>query len=143
MSIKLNDIPTFPTVYSAASPLVKHHLYEDLPREPNTAFIRVLHLACESKDPDAPLCGVLRHVDLRTCPKFTALSYVWGPYAPEVDTIDCNGQTYPITRNCCAALRSIRALYGPTTIWVDAICINQQNEAEKISQIQLMEEIYT
>ncbi|KAI1870277.1 hypothetical protein JX265_006447 [Neoarthrinium moseri] len=118
-------------------------LHEPLPHKPGTAFIRVIHLHRDSKDIDAPLHATLKLIDLRTCPKFVALSYVWGEYMPEPDTICCNGYTISITRNCSNALRSLRAICGPVDIWVDAICINQDDEVEKIAQIRLMDEIYT
>ena len=75
-------------------------------------------------------------------PKFTALSYVWGPYCEPRDTVMCNGISIEITANCKKALSALRKLPGPVTVWVDAICINQQDDDEKAKQLPLMEEIY-
>lgn len=133
-------------------PCVRHNggaspntqIYEPLPPNgPTAAYIRVLDLARKSKDPEEPLRGTLRVVNLRECPKFAALSYVWGEYSDARDSIRCGDHDFPVTKNCNAALRSMRALYGPTTIWVDAICINQEDHDEKRVQIQSMQEIYT
>ncbi|KAH9204993.1 heterokaryon incompatibility, partial [Leptodontidium sp. 2 PMI_412] len=60
------------------------------------------------------------------------------------DTIQCNdGTAIAITTNCRDALIALRKRYGRLTIWIDAICINQQDIEEKSKQIQLMEEIYS
>lgn len=72
------------------------------------------------------------------------LSYVWGEYSTPRDTIQCNdGTAIAITTNCRDALIALRKRYGRLTIWIDAICINQQDIEEKSKQIQLMEEIYS
>lgn len=118
-------------------------LYQSLPQKPDSAFIRVLDLWRDSKDPDALLYGALKVVDLHSCPEFTALSYVWGDYASNPDIIHCNEQRLQITRNCSNALKAICARHGPITIWVDALCINQEDEEEKTIQLKLMAEIYT
>ncbi|EGO60361.1 hypothetical protein NEUTE1DRAFT_143800 [Neurospora tetrasperma FGSC 2508] len=72
---------------------------------------------------------------------YTALSYVWGD--PKVTSpIAVNDFPFQATHNLCAALRRIRKSNLPTTLWVDAICINQSDKDEKSSQVQLMTDIY-
>ncbi|KAI1350589.1 heterokaryon incompatibility protein-domain-containing protein [Xylaria sp. FL0043] len=80
--------------------------------------------------------------------KYEALSYVWGSQTDLVD-IDVNGIAFPATRNLYAALRRLREQIGSTgsnensrTLWVDAVCINQQDADEKRDQVQLMGDIY-
>lgn len=49
----------------------------------------------------------------------------------------------PITRNCEDALRSIRLVSGSfRPMWVDSLCINQENSDERNSQVALMPQIY-
>jgi hypothetical protein len=48
-----------------------------------------------------------------------------------------------ITKNCYDALCQIRNQFGAVTIWVDSICINQDDEEEKASEIPLMQDIYS
>jgi hypothetical protein len=91
-----------------------------------------------------PLSGELRVVSLQDCPRFIALSYVWGGYSTPRDLINCNGNTsLEITTNCRNALIALRKHYGALTIWIDAICIDQQNILERNQQVSLMEEIYS
>ncbi|KAF4429395.1 hypothetical protein FACUT_9138 [Fusarium acutatum] len=87
------------------------------------------------------LTGTLRTVDLRTLPKFTALSYVWGQGSSH--KIACNGCDINITQSCYEALASLRQSCRSLTIWVDAICINQEDNSEKEQQIVLMGSIFT
>jgi len=119
--------------------------------------IRVLDIS-PTKNRAEPLSGTLRVVDLANSPRFTALSYVWGDGAPSptssaiaptssMYTLFCNeGLQTLLTRNCWEALVSLRHISGKKrglTVWVDAICINQQDDMEKMMQLPLMEEIYT
>ncbi|RYP56832.1 hypothetical protein DL771_011607 [Monosporascus sp. 5C6A] len=58
-------------------------------------------------------------------------------------TICLNGQSLPITHNLALALLYLRSPTYALTIWVDAICIDQANIAERNAQVALMAFIYT
>lgn len=74
-------------------------------------------------------------------PGYTALSYTWGDVVP-TKTITINSQPLDVRWNCHYALWQIRH-YGHTGyIWVDALCINQQDIDEKNHQVQMMGKIY-
>jgi hypothetical protein len=77
-------------------------------------------------------------------PKYEALSYEWGRHSQGAQNIHitCEGRSISITRNLAAALRVLRNESHPRTLWVDAICINQQSVAEKNCQVPLMKEIF-
>ena len=125
---------------SSIGPFTPAQLYKAIPLPTNSQCIRVLDLPgkCTGKQ----LAGTLRTVDLQYCPKFTALSYVWGD-SPDRVTILCNGCEIPVTRSCSEALLSLQEIHGAITIWVDALCIDQTNNHEKSAQIPLMGEIYS
>ncbi|KXH28220.1 hypothetical protein CSIM01_09738 [Colletotrichum simmondsii] len=93
------------------------------------------------------------HVDLEPYkdthfPDYDAVSYTWG---------DENGNSercHPIyvgdhwdiilqTKNCCDMLRYLRPSRGVKLIWVDAICINQNNTDERATQVAKMGQIYS
>lgn len=115
-----------------------HQIYQQLPLAPGT--IRVIDLD-RATDITAPLSGTLRVTQLKDCPNFTALSYVWGNGSTA--SIYCNGCAFAITANCKEALLSLRSIEEDVCIWVDAVCINQEDDAEKDGQIPMMGEIYT
>jgi Heterokaryon incompatibility protein (HET) len=86
----------------------------------------------------------LRVVDLDADkPHFTAISYVWGTKADGTALITCMDTALQVTTNCHAALHHLRKKFGQFTIWIDAICINQKDEKEKMRQIPLMGDIFS
>ncbi|KAF2654453.1 HET-domain-containing protein, partial [Lophiostoma macrostomum CBS 122681] len=73
--------------------------------------------------------------------RFTALSYTWGDQNDPL-MIGLNGHKVPVGRNLASALVGARMENTDCIIWVDALCINQDDEIEKSHQIQLMPTIY-
>lgn len=134
-----------PVTSDEARPLLflLHQLYEHLCLHRGSRCIRLLKLDHDPNNPHAALTGTLSVVDLRTSPAFTALSYAWGNFSCPRATITCQGCELDITDNCRDALLALRDQFGGLLIWVDAICINQDDMAEKSHQIQLCGEIYS
>jgi hypothetical protein len=67
---------------------------------------------------------------------FTALSYTWGP--PVFDgSIECDGFVKRITTSLEAAIRQFRQPHESTVMWIDQICINQEDNKEKEQQIPI------
>ena len=54
----------------------------------------------------------------------------------------CDGQPSSITANLADAIRSLRLPDRPRTLWIDQICINQNDIAERSKQVLLMRDIY-
>jgi hypothetical protein len=84
----------------------------------------------------------LKEINLNRAPAFEALSYVWGCSDSPQD-IECNGHLKSVTPNLCVALRRLRLVDKEQVVWIDAICINQENLDERSRQVLLMQEIYT
>jgi len=73
--------------------------------------------------------------------RYAALSYTWGD--PTITKqILVEGESFNVTTNLFDALQHVRSTEEAITIWVDAICINQGDNAEKSGQVALMDEIY-
>ena len=93
---------------------------------------------------DAPLAGELFEYFLRdsgTLHLYEALSYTWGSEdTPESVVVD--GRLFAITANLHKALVRLRNHTLDRVIWIDAICLNQRDDAEKQQQIPLMVDIY-
>jgi hypothetical protein len=90
-----------------------------------------------------PLCGHLQHTTLsgKQYPGYDALSYVWGdPSTTSVLIID--GHESSITKNLEYASRHLRSEVEPITLWIDAVCVNQSDVAERNSQVRRMGLIY-
>ncbi|KAH8203230.1 hypothetical protein TruAng_002635 [Truncatella angustata] len=104
---------------------------------------------------DAPLRCRIFIANLDEDPKYEALSYVWGPQEPPY-TMYCNGPAAQANDNSSFllpgsnlyhALRHLR--YDPLSgnpysviLWIDRICINQNDLLERSIQVQLMGDIY-
>lgn len=71
---------------------------------------------------------------------YEALSYVWGD--PHRKTIYINNIPFGVTLNLYGALLHLRNHALSRVVWIDAICIDQENLKEKEQQIQFMAKIY-
>ncbi|OGM40074.1 hypothetical protein ABOM_011276 [Aspergillus bombycis] len=119
--------------------------YPPLPQEPyTTRMIRLL----PHKDKRAPIQCELFNYDLSEtgggAHLYQALSYVWGSEV-KPESIILNGYTFHVTTNLHSALVNLRNRQLERLLWVDAICINQDEEDqgnEKSKQIPLMRTIY-
>lgn len=81
---------------------------------------------------------------------YFALSYTWGEGTAREPTeeINVDDARFKVSPNLLAALRAIEnhalkgAIQEPWCFWIDAICINQNDEVEKSAQVKSMGEIY-
>lgn len=77
---------------------------------------------------------------------FSALSYVWGD-AKEKKRITVNGKLIDVTAGLVSALEyapgHMKKYKVAPRLWVDAICINQEDLEEKNHQVPLMKDIYS
>ena len=101
--------------------------------------IRVLRLQAGSEND--PLQCTLECTSLDDKPRYEALSYEWNALAG-TGTIICCGSMLEVTGNLHGALSSLRNRDKPRLLWVDAICINQEDRKEKNQQVALMTKIY-
>ncbi|PMD45987.1 HET-domain-containing protein, partial [Hyaloscypha variabilis F] len=72
---------------------------------------------------------------------YEALSYTWETTEKSAQ-ITVNGCTMQVTSNLYSALQHLRLEAVDRVLWVDAICINQENMEERRHQVQLMSQIY-
>lgn len=91
---------------------------------------------------DEQLSGVLRVVSLNDKPMYEAISYTWG-LSTENNTIKINNtHDVKITDNLFRALKRLRQQIGKRTLWIDALCIDQNNKEERAQQVSLMGVVY-
>ena len=120
------------------SPNLPYSPYKPLPPQ----YIRVLQL--HPGPIDAPLACNIVNQRIGSQP-YDALSYVWGDPAPAA-CITCIDETNEVElgigKALAKALIAFRLLDRPRSIWIDALCINQNDVTERHSQVRLMGAIY-
>ena len=117
---------------------MEQYQYEPLPTPTSIRLIKI-HSG-ESSDELSCSFVVLDVAEASNTPKYTALSYVWGDTSRMVSIICENDRLVQVTPNLRDALRKWSGT--PTLLWIDAICINQQNILERNQQVNLMATIY-
>ncbi|KAG6354525.1 hypothetical protein INS49_004542 [Diaporthe citri] len=107
---------------------------------------RLIYLSAAST-PDSPIHVHLVDYGLDDCPEYETASYTWG--GEDGDATPCKPAYFGdfwdvlfITRNCSSLLQYLRSQMVTRIVWVDAICINQNNIQERGAQVSLMPEIY-
>jgi len=85
--------------------------------------------------------NVFRTIDRFTWGDYTAISYMWG--SPEdAKTITINGMPVTVGKNLTAALDCLRSSLVDK-VWIDAICINQDDIDERNAQILRIRDIFS
>ncbi|KAF7554911.1 hypothetical protein G7Z17_g2535 [Cylindrodendrum hubeiense] len=110
------------------SPLNRHH-----------SEIRLVRFV-ESPDASTQLQLELCHSSLNDT-KFSALSYLWGDCTETVD-VSLNGHQFTIGLSLHAGLKQLRENGFQSWIWIDSICIQQQDLEEKNWHVQEMGTVY-
>lgn len=120
-----------------ATEYLRLHQYEPLPS--SRRHIRLLTLYPGAGDD--PICISLHTVCLDDNPQYEALSYVWGDRT-SMQTVTCDDIPIQVTPNLHSALLQLRHAREPHQLWIDAICINQEDLDERAEQVQIMHTIY-
>lgn len=112
--------------------------------------IRLLHLhppdASDTGDihgitaPDKIRC-TFSLASLHDEPCYEALSYVWGTSGPTASVL-LHGRSFPVTHNLETILRHLRR-EEDRILWIDALCINQDDVDERSHQVSEMHDIYS
>ncbi|KAK3648942.1 hypothetical protein LTR56_003773 [Elasticomyces elasticus] len=84
-----------------------------------------------------------KHLESSAQPLFDALSYTWGSWMDPMSIRIQGHGSFAVTRNLWSALRRIRSTNEPVPLWIDQICINQQDTNERNLQVRAMGNIYS
>ena len=119
--------------------------------------IRLLTLAPSVNGKAAITCTVeIVSLKATPCPRYEALSYCWGDMkdtreitlrhrGPNLHSSEPSAdfeQRFKVTANLHHALRRIRHKVQERRLWVDAVCINQNDPIERSHQVSFMRSIY-
>jgi hypothetical protein len=125
---------------SDIDPMVEAMMYSPLPPPTDDNLtIRLLTLWPGSKL--SPIQGNIWKTNLKDGPVFEALSYCWGDESTKT-SIMVSGVKLRVTQNLKSALHHLRYPDKRRILWIDAICINQEDNTEKARQVSKMTEIY-
>jgi hypothetical protein len=93
---------------------------------------------------DSPIVCELQTIDFEcnAVPEYEALSYEWG-VQDETFPIVLDQRRITIRENLLRALQHVRHPDRVRALWIDALCINQTDIAEKNHQVALMSDIYS
>ncbi|KAK1751391.1 heterokaryon incompatibility protein 6 [Echria macrotheca] len=123
----------------ASIPPAEKYWYRQLQRTPPE--IRLFELL--PGEDGEPIRGRITHHALDRDLAFDALSYAWGDATHRfIITVDDDKQL-GVAANLHAALGHLRHPTDSLRIWIDAICINQADHAERSFQVGLMHSIYS
>lgn len=78
---------------------------------------------------------------LESLPPYYAISYTWGEPS-DTTNIEINDKRMVVRRNCEYVLQQAFAEDAAAYLWVDAICIDQENLQEKSYQVAMMGDMY-
>lgn len=131
--------PIVPSSFSI-SMAPRRPLFQYSPLPDPTKEIRVLELLPSWRRGADIICNI-RAASIRDPPEYRALSYFRGG-SSQTRRIVVNGSEFWVGRNLESALRQLRRERETSTLWVDAICINQNDKVEKSPQVILMSRIY-
>lgn len=104
--------------------------------------IRLFRL--EKTTHEGKIRGSFVYSDIKSCPKYTALSYAWGEPTKTRKISIGRQDDVEIGENLWWFLhcRSL-TIKKPRLFWIDAICIDQSNVHERNHQVGLMKQIYS
>ncbi|KAF1942838.1 HET-domain-containing protein [Clathrospora elynae] len=122
----------------------KTYNYDALPK--SRGAIRLLNLYSSEKPEPGILCELITpKEDHKNQFRYEALTWCWGT-AGKTDHIRVQrkGKTYakPVSPDLVAALKALRHPTRNRYLWIDMVCIDQDNLDEKNHQVEMMDEIY-
>ena len=121
---------------------MKKFEYKELPGED---YVRIMELLPGKKE-DAIQCYLTSELRQDAINNYDAVSYTWGESTDPFGIICCN-ETLSATTNLVDALREIREIQRqypktPRRLWVDAVCIDQDNNKERNHQVKQLGQVY-
>jgi hypothetical protein len=113
------------------------------PLDPLKTQIRLVTLQPASSRKDVVRCDLSINSldDPGRSPVYEALSYEWG-FLKSASFIVLGGRRTQVRENLYQALIHLRHPENARTLWVDALCINQDDVNERSCQVQLMGRIF-
>ncbi|KAJ4345568.1 uncharacterized protein N0V89_011701 [Didymosphaeria variabile] len=125
------DPISYPTTYEYDALPTPHH-------------IRLLHIHTDGSDDDTTFEIVIIKLPTDSEPfAFETLSYTWGaPRRVASLSLHNNSGVIGLTQNLSQAIPHLVRTSQTRYLWIDQLCINQNDPGEKAQQVSIMDKIY-
>lgn len=118
----------------------KQAIFAHAPLTDATAQIRLLRLVPGSSKDDL-LRYEINVYNIEDAPEYRAISYAWGESMQESEIV-VDQRWMRVRQTCRYALWQTSLHLKDSLLWIDSICINQEDLQEKSIQVQMMGTIY-
>lgn len=132
--------------YAQPGPPARAREYQYSPLNEAAQEIRLLKLLPGKHSSGVRVCLETTSLTDHFVPDFDAVSYAWGSQDNPVNIFireEGVDSTLAVTQNLAEALPYLRHRFESRMLWIDAICVNQQDAEERSSQVQRMADIYS
>ncbi|KAJ3578068.1 hypothetical protein NPX13_g2495 [Xylaria arbuscula] len=121
------------------------HVYDPLP---TGAFIRLLDIVDLNSTSGQFVCSFRTvQLDGESVPEYAALSYTWDHPATRVSSIAVSNSpesSLPLSQTLHEFFKELkRRRMCSETLWIDALCIDQGNTAERAAQVAIMDRVFS
>jgi hypothetical protein len=82
------------------------------------------------------------HFSLGSCPDYEAVSYAWGDNDQSAKLFLSDGSYIPISQNLSKAIPFLAGHCQSGYLWIDQLCIRQNDTQERNHQVKMMDKIY-
>lgn len=115
------------------------HFYHSMPLGPRDVRLLTVHPK-DVSDYEPVRCS-LSVACLDEDIHYEAVSYCWS-YSGQTSELAIDGENFDVNSSLAEALQNFR-LEVPRVVWVDGLCINQDDWEERLQQVKLMDDIYS
>lgn len=131
----------FATCLSCGSYRDQPYVYKPIKQRSEIRLLKI-----QPGEGDDPIRGELVIISTNSQENYDAVSYTWAdqtgdktrPFRAFI------GSGYvSITRSCQEVLQRLRNSFFTKCVWIDSLCVDQENAQERGHQVQLMPRIYT
>ncbi|KAI0515447.1 HET-domain-containing protein [Xylaria bambusicola] len=120
------------------------YIYEPLPAGP---FIRLLQVVDLDPASGQAVCDFnIVCLDGKSVPEYTAVSYTWDHPATHVSSITFSNSplsSLPLSQTLHDLFKELQARNERRALWIDALCIDQGNAAERAAQVAMMDRVFS
>jgi hypothetical protein len=149
--VAANITCSLPSYHSSTFPAIQQIMFQHTPLDLQQPSIRLVEVL--PPDPSGYVYCNVKHANIND--EYICVSYVWGP-PEDVHCIYLNGQPFRVRRNLLEFLETVSSQsinpkpksprldfrQAATSLWIDALCIDQENNGERNHQVQQMGKIF-